>query len=597
MTRAEDIHDQVDAYFDDELGADERAAFEAHLAGCQACRGELEARQDLVGALGSGAAPAVPAELAVRVSRAAQRAALAGPGASGDGPPAPSGAPMSAPVAGGFGLRRVLGAAALGAGLFGGFYSLVVAPRLGPSGGGDPRLAARAGALREARQLRDAAWTAQWEGRTVEAVQLFERAIAASKAAGGVDTARMEAALEAARKKPGLDDLGDLNRARRDLVAVDPGALPDLSGQGPPGEGFSVPPTQQAVTELARAHGRHLTVLSNVGRGVKANAMVHALARRWLRWADHHRLWDVAEYPAIDHFYAHGGRGLGVNPLLFFYALRRETRTWDGNHVRRTLREVVEPTLARWGPDRPLAAMADRLVFYQLLDWLSNQVQSRVFERKRMELCQQFARRDRSGSSEPLARSTIEDACRHTLGGLWGLRGPELWDPQGRGEDHPEAWATYVEKALELLEDARRLRPGEPPGVVTLDLLEQQLRRQAGGDMDAARGVPTWREDPAVLAFLDQLVVLARGRLGAADPATQLELEARLERIQAEYWLVLAERARRWRGPKQRAGQALARLQAVVARDPPRLKAAAEVAAALEARLSILDQRLAHLDE
>jgi anti-sigma-K factor RskA len=71
MTTNEDLHELLAAYALDALDADERRAFEEHLAGCEPCRADLAQLTGTVGALGLGfavvgaAAAAAAAGLAI----------------------------------------------------------------------------------------------------------------------------------------------------------------------------------------------------------------------------------------------------------------------------------------------------------------------------------------------------------------------------------------------------------------------------------------------------------------------------------------------------------------------------------------------------
>jgi anti-sigma factor RsiW len=69
----EDVHDLAAAYALDALSADERKAFEAHLADCGRCRDELGPLQETVGALAlSSEGPAPPDALRERILVAAR---------------------------------------------------------------------------------------------------------------------------------------------------------------------------------------------------------------------------------------------------------------------------------------------------------------------------------------------------------------------------------------------------------------------------------------------------------------------------------------------------------------------------------------------
>ncbi|HZQ65743.1 MAG TPA: anti-sigma factor [Gaiellaceae bacterium] len=69
----EDVHELAAAYALDALAADERQAFESHLAGCGRCRAELASLREAVGALAfSTEGPAPPAALRERILVAAR---------------------------------------------------------------------------------------------------------------------------------------------------------------------------------------------------------------------------------------------------------------------------------------------------------------------------------------------------------------------------------------------------------------------------------------------------------------------------------------------------------------------------------------------
>jgi len=69
----EDLHELVAAYALDALDADERSAYESHLADCEQCRADLHDLGGTVGALGLATeGPAPPAELRDRILVAAR---------------------------------------------------------------------------------------------------------------------------------------------------------------------------------------------------------------------------------------------------------------------------------------------------------------------------------------------------------------------------------------------------------------------------------------------------------------------------------------------------------------------------------------------
>lgn len=67
----DDVHDLIGAYATDSVSADERAAFEAHLASCSACRAELVAFREVLARLASATAVVPPAQLEDAVMLAA----------------------------------------------------------------------------------------------------------------------------------------------------------------------------------------------------------------------------------------------------------------------------------------------------------------------------------------------------------------------------------------------------------------------------------------------------------------------------------------------------------------------------------------------
>ena len=69
-----DLHDLTAAYALDALDSDEAREYEAHLARCERCRGELASLSEAAGALAYATdAPAPPAELRARILQQAQR--------------------------------------------------------------------------------------------------------------------------------------------------------------------------------------------------------------------------------------------------------------------------------------------------------------------------------------------------------------------------------------------------------------------------------------------------------------------------------------------------------------------------------------------
>jgi anti-sigma factor RsiW len=74
MTTNEDLHELTAAYALDALEADERSAYEAHLAECERCRADLRDLGETVGALALAAeGPAAPAALRDRILVAARK--------------------------------------------------------------------------------------------------------------------------------------------------------------------------------------------------------------------------------------------------------------------------------------------------------------------------------------------------------------------------------------------------------------------------------------------------------------------------------------------------------------------------------------------
>jgi anti-sigma-K factor RskA len=74
MTTNEDLHELTAAYALDALDADERSAYEAHLAECERCRADLRDLGETVGALALAAeGPAPPEALRERVLVAARK--------------------------------------------------------------------------------------------------------------------------------------------------------------------------------------------------------------------------------------------------------------------------------------------------------------------------------------------------------------------------------------------------------------------------------------------------------------------------------------------------------------------------------------------
>jgi hypothetical protein len=60
-------HELLSAYLDDELGVEERAGVDRHLADCEACREDLASLRRLAGAVAEEEVPPVPADLAERI--------------------------------------------------------------------------------------------------------------------------------------------------------------------------------------------------------------------------------------------------------------------------------------------------------------------------------------------------------------------------------------------------------------------------------------------------------------------------------------------------------------------------------------------------
>jgi hypothetical protein len=71
--------DLLSAYLDDELGLEERASVDRHLAGCEDCRDELEALRRLARALAEDSVPPVPADLEARIGSRLDEATVVRP--------------------------------------------------------------------------------------------------------------------------------------------------------------------------------------------------------------------------------------------------------------------------------------------------------------------------------------------------------------------------------------------------------------------------------------------------------------------------------------------------------------------------------------
>jgi hypothetical protein len=71
--------DLLSAYLDDELGLEERASVDRHLAGCEDCRDELEALRRLARALAEDSVPPVPSDLEARIGRSLDGATVVRP--------------------------------------------------------------------------------------------------------------------------------------------------------------------------------------------------------------------------------------------------------------------------------------------------------------------------------------------------------------------------------------------------------------------------------------------------------------------------------------------------------------------------------------
>jgi len=78
MTDAANGHprSELSAYLDDQLGVDERTAVDRHLASCEDCRAELAALRLLAAAVAAEAVPPVPSDLAVRIGKRIDAAAV-----------------------------------------------------------------------------------------------------------------------------------------------------------------------------------------------------------------------------------------------------------------------------------------------------------------------------------------------------------------------------------------------------------------------------------------------------------------------------------------------------------------------------------------
>ena len=71
--------DLLSEYLDDELGLEERASVDRHLAGCEDCRTELETLRRLARALAEESVPPVPVDLEARIGRRLDAGTLARP--------------------------------------------------------------------------------------------------------------------------------------------------------------------------------------------------------------------------------------------------------------------------------------------------------------------------------------------------------------------------------------------------------------------------------------------------------------------------------------------------------------------------------------
>jgi len=125
-------HDLLLDYAYDELAADARAGFEAHLAACEACRADVESLKVAVDALPMSAPTVAPPaalkdRLMVEVRREAELLAAAGPAADRPAPPQERrrrfGFSLRAPLA------AALAAGALGVGVLIGGVALAVVVR------------------------------------------------------------------------------------------------------------------------------------------------------------------------------------------------------------------------------------------------------------------------------------------------------------------------------------------------------------------------------------------------------------------------------------------------------------------------------------
>lgn len=103
----DDLHQLAAAYALDALSDEERERFEAHLADCEECRGEVAGFQDTAALLGSGAAERAPERMRSRVLDAIDRTPQdrirvdRPPHESGDEPPRESGhGPVQGPADG-----------------------------------------------------------------------------------------------------------------------------------------------------------------------------------------------------------------------------------------------------------------------------------------------------------------------------------------------------------------------------------------------------------------------------------------------------------------------------------------------------------------
>jgi anti-sigma factor RsiW len=111
----DDVHEFIGAYATDSVSADERAAFEAHLPSCPACRAELAEFREVLARLASTTAVVPPAHLGTAVMTTTDATTRESQPGSPSAQPRPTARPSRRPARG-----RWIAAAAAGAVLFAG---------------------------------------------------------------------------------------------------------------------------------------------------------------------------------------------------------------------------------------------------------------------------------------------------------------------------------------------------------------------------------------------------------------------------------------------------------------------------------------------